>query len=74
MKVSIPDLLKQWYESVEYVNNTLSLARVSYLVTWHKVFMTPRGKGCSQILLMIKSSFTAPVSNAKLERMFSKLI
>ena len=32
MKVSIPDLLQQWYELEEYAKKILSLAGVSYLV------------------------------------------
>ena len=41
MKVSIRDLLEQWYELVEYAKKTLSLAGVLYLVKWHKILMTP---------------------------------
>ena len=35
--------------------------------------MTLTGNGWSNVLLMIRLLFTVPVSNAKLERMFSKL-
>ena len=73
MKVSIPDLLEQWYELVEYARKAFSFAGVSYLVTWRKIFMAPRGKGWSDVLLMIRLLFTVPVSKAKLERMLSKL-
>ena len=73
MKVSIPDLLKQWYELVEYAKKTLFLDGVSYLVTWRKIFTAPRSKSQSDVLAIIKLLFTVPVSNAKLERMFSKL-
>ena len=37
------------------------------------MFTAPRSKGSSDVLLMIIILFTVPVSNAKLERMFSKL-
>ena len=50
-----------------------SLTRVMYLVTWHKTFTATRGKGWSNILLMIRFLFTVSVPNAKLEKMFSKL-
>ena len=73
VQVSIPNLMEQWYEQVEYVRKAFSFAGVSYLVTWHKIFMTPRGKGWSNALLMIRLLFAVPVSNAKLERIFSKL-
>ena len=45
MKVSIRDLLEQLYKIVEYAKKTLSLARVSYLVTRCKIFTAPRYKG-----------------------------
>ena len=72
-KVSIPNLLEQYYELVEYAKKALSLARVSYLVTRWKIFTAPKSKVSSNVLLMIRILFTVPVTNAKLERMFSKL-
>ena len=51
----------------------LSLAWVSYLVTWRKIFTAPRSNVSSDVLLMIRLLFTVPVSNAKLERIFFKL-
>ena len=73
MKVSIPDHLEHWYELVEHVNKALPLARVSYLAIWRKSFTAPKSKGWSDVLLMIKLLLTIPVSNAKLERIFSNL-
>ena len=54
MKVSILDLLGQWYGLVEYAKKTLSLAEVLYLVTWRKIFTAPRSKDWSNVLLMIR--------------------
>ena len=45
MKISIFDFLEQWYELVAYVKKTLSLTRVSYLLTWRKIFTAPKCKG-----------------------------
>ena len=73
MKVSIPYLLEQCYELVEYPKKTLFLPGVSYLVTRCKIFTAPRSKVWSAALVMIRLSFTVLVSNAKLERIFSKL-
>ena len=73
MKVFIPDLLEQCYKLVEYAKKTLFLAGDSYLVTWRKIFTAPRSKGWSDVLVMIRLLFTVPVSNSKLERMFSTL-
>ena len=52
-KVSIPDLLEEWYELVEYAEKTLSLDVVSHLVTWRRIFTAPRSKGWGDVLLMI---------------------
>ena len=54
MKVSIPDLLEQWYELVEYLMKTLFLAGVSYLVTWRKIFTASRSEGWSDVPVMIR--------------------
>ena len=40
-KVSIFDLLGQWFELVEYAKKTLFLARFSYLVTCQKSLRHP---------------------------------
>ena len=73
MKVSISDLLEHWYGLEENEKKILSLARVSYIVTWRKTFKTSRSKGLSDVLLLIRLLFTVPFSKAKLERMFSRL-
>ena len=73
MKVSIPNLLEPCYELVEYAKKILSLAGVLYLVTWLKIFTSPRGKGWSDVLLMIRLLFTVSVSKGNLERMLYKL-
>ena len=73
MKVSIPDLLEQWHKLVEYAKKAFSFAKISYLVTWRKIFTAPRCKGQSNVLLVIRLLFTVPASNAKLERIFFKL-
>ena len=44
-----------------------------YLATWRKISTAPRSKGWSDVLEMIRLLFTALVSDAKLEGMFSQL-
>ena len=73
MKVSILNLLEPCYELVEYAKKILSLAGVLYLVTWLKIFTSLRGKGWSDVLLMIRLLFTVSVSKGNLERMLYKL-
>ena len=51
-----------------------SFSRQSFVSSqWRKNFAALRTKGWSDVLLMIILLFIVPVSNAKLERMFSKL-
>ena len=51
MKVSILDLLGQWYVLVEYAKMNFS-RRSLYLVTWRKIFTAPRSKGWSDVLTL----------------------
>ena len=46
-KVSIPDILQQWYEFVEYAKKTVSFRR-------SKIFTVTGNKGWSDVLLMIR--------------------
>ena len=51
-----------------------SFPRQSFVSSqWRKIFGAPRSKGWSDVLLMIRLLLSVRVSNAKLERMFSKL-
>ena len=68
MKLSIPNLLEHWYGLVEYsrICKEDSISYQSFVSSqWCKIL--------SAILLMIRLLFIALVSNAKLERVFSKL-
>ena len=63
------NLLKHWYGLVEH-----AISRQSFVSSqWCKILAALRTKGWSDVLLMIRLSFIVPVSNAKLERMLSKL-
>ena len=70
---SIPVIMEQWHLLLEFAKEFLTLTGVSYVVTWPKIFSSPRKKDWKDLLNLISLLFTLPVSNAKLERMFSKL-
>ena len=74
-EVSVPNLLEQWYELVEYSKKTFSLTGISYLVTytWCKIFTRQRDKGYGDALLMIRLLFTVPMSDIKTRKNISKL-
>ena len=58
---------------LEYALKYIKLSGVSYLVTWKKLFTSPKKNEWSDALLLVELLFSIPVSNAKLESMFSKL-
>ena len=70
---SVPDVLSQWHDLLEYSIEYLSLSNTPYRKTWRGIFVSPRSQAWKDVLLIIKLLFTIPVSNAKLERMFSKM-
>lgn len=70
---SVPDLIEQWHKLVEYAVNFLNVNVCSYRNTWRKLFTTPNSAQWNDMLIMIRLLFTIPISNAKLERLFSKL-
>lgn len=70
---SFPELLTQWQNLLEYANEFLSISNTSYKKTWYRIFNSPRKTQWKDILIMVELIFTIPVSNAKLERMFSKM-
>ena len=73
MKVSYPEFISQWHNMLENALKYIKLSGVSYLVTWKKLFTSQKKNEWSDVLLLAELLFSVPVSNAKLERMFSKL-
>ncbi len=73
LSATVPDVLFQWHEIVDFAVETIGVIGQPYLITWRKIFSAPRSNGWEDALILIELLFTIPVSNAKLERMFSKL-
>ncbi len=73
LSATLPDVLFQWHETVDFAVETIRVISQQYLITWRKIFSAPRSNGWKDALILIELLFTIPVSNAKLERMFSKL-
>ena len=44
---------------------------INYRITWRKIFQSSRRDTWTLVLLLIKLLFLLPVSNAKVERLFS---
>ena len=78
---AVSDFIKGSWDEIIYFRSFGTLVRISRICKedsfvssqWRKIFAALRTKGWSNILLMIRLLFIAQVSNAKLERMFSKL-
>ena len=68
-----PDLLQQWHDLLEYSIEFCSLSTTHFRKIWHHIFLVPRSKAWSDVLTLVELLFMIPVTNAKLERMFSKL-
>ena len=67
------DIIHQWHELLEYAKDTIGVSGKSYMVTWSEIFASPRSENWRDILTLIELLLTIPISNATLERMFSKL-
>ena len=73
VKALVPDLLNQWHDLLQYAREYLCVTSTPNRVWWHRIFNCPRCSIWSDVLILIELLFTIPISNAKLERMFSKL-
>ena len=68
---SLSDLLEQWESLCEYTVKYLNPQSTDYRVTWRKIFQSSRRNMWSLVLLLVELLFSLPVSNAKVERLFS---
>ena len=68
---SLHDLLEQWHSLLDYSKRDLNPSRSPYLRVWRRIFDSDRRSDWSMILLLIELLFTIPISNAKVERLFS---
>ena len=67
----VDDLLDQWHNMIEYAITSLGSARVNYLKVWYKLFNSSMRNDWPLPLLVAELLFSLPVSNAKVERLFS---
>ena len=68
---SLSDLLEQWHSVIEYTTRYLSPSTTPYLRVWRRIFDSSRSEGWSMVLLLAELLFSIPISNAKVERLFS---
>ena len=68
---SISNLLQQWHLLVEYILTYLSPGVNSYCMVWHRIFESGKDKEWNLVLYVVELLFVLPVSNTKVERLFS---
>ncbi|CAB4031533.1 zinc finger 862-like [Paramuricea clavata] len=68
---SLSDLLERWHSVIEYTTHYLSPSTTPYLCVWRRIFDSSRSEGWSMVLLLAELLFSIPISNAKVEWLFS---
>eukprot|EP00731_Ephydatia_muelleri_P017065 Em0010g163a len=72
-KVDCSVLQQEWDDMVDYAKRYLNLVQEDYSVVWWKLFNAVDAKKWSNILALVELLFCLPMSNGKVERMFSVL-
>jgi hypothetical protein len=60
-----------WHSVIEYTKRYLSPSTAPYLRVWGQIFDSSQSQGWSMVLLLVELLFSIPISNAKVERLFS---
>ena len=68
---SLNRLLEQWHDLVAYTVQYLDPSRTHYLRVWKRIFTSSRKEEWNMVLLLVELLLSIPISNAKVERMFS---
>ena len=71
--VDVYQLCDESYDMLLYATQFLTLSMQDYRVVWWRLFHCPNSPNWSNILTLGQLLFTLPVSNRKLERIFSVL-
>lgn len=66
-------MVEEFREILLYATQFISLSTTNYQEVWWKIFQCPNAPDWSNILTLAQLLFTLPVSNGKLERVFSTL-
>lgn len=68
---SVSDVLDAWHSLVNYTVKYLVPHNTGYRKLWHQIFSSSMKNEWVPVLLLVELLFTLPVSNAKVERLFS---
>ena len=70
-KWNVLTISDQFNATIKYALQYLDVSKTKYRVVWHKLFDSSKSREWKSALLLLKLLFTLPVSNAKVERLFS---
>ena len=68
---STNELLEQWHSILDYTVTYLNPGIVDYRIIWRQLFSSSRSGDWNLVLLIAELLFCLPISNAKVERLFS---
>ena len=71
--VDINKLRDEFYDMMLYATQFISLATLDYRAVWWRLFHSPNSSSWPNALALGQLLFSLPVSNGKLERIFSVL-
>lgn len=63
----------EWNDVVDYARRYLDIVRQGYKNIWWKIFNSPDARKWANVLRVVELLFTLPVSNGRVERLFSQL-
>ena len=72
-KVEIDRLHEEFHEMISYAIQFVSISTLDYRSVWWRLYHSPNASSWTNILALVQLLFTLPVSNGKLERVFSTL-
>ena len=72
-EVDVSALQEEWMDMVRYAQQYLNLVQESAHTIWWKLFNSSLSKNWTNILSLIELLFCLPVSNGRVERVFSSL-
>ena len=71
LSCGLSTLLEQWHSLIDHTKRYLNPTGTHYLRVWHRIFNSPRSVDWNMVLLIAELIFSIPISNAKVERLFS---
>ena len=74
INITETEMISEWHDVLEYTMEYLSPSNIPYLKTWRRLFNCDNAEvGYKNILALIEICFVYPLSNGKLERLFSRM-